>query len=177
MHPGTEKSYRMGLWQVQSQTTWPIYKGSLERRGWSISHCVGSHSVLLCPLVVIQFLGLPLSDNLVPDCYDLVLLPLLFFSLTPFYITWPYITWSVTWPLSPDWMITWLSCHMTVPYCSHCLLSHRSLSTIYGDLIVSRPIVLPPIVLPHHCPCLYCLQSPIVHLIRTLSHGSCLSSI
>ena len=34
-----------------------------------------------------------------------------------------------------------------------------------------------PIVPPCYCLYLHCSQSPIVRLIRTLSHGSCLSSI
>jgi len=109
--------------------------------------------------------------------YNLVLPPFYFlFSLT-FHVTWPYVTWSVTWHLSPDWMITWLSCHMTTPYCSHHLLSYSPLSAIYRDLIVSEPIVSFPIVLPCYCLHLHCSQIPIVCLTRTLSHGSCLSSI
>ena len=89
-----------------------------------------------------------------------------YFSL-PFLVTWPYVTWSVT----------WLSCHMTTFYCSHFLLSCSLLSTIYGDSIVSRPIAsfsIVPLVIVFVS---IVPKSPIVHLIRTLSHGSCLSSI
>ena len=74
-------------------------------------------------------------------CYDLVLPPFYFLFFLTFLVTWPSITWSVTWPLSPDQMITWPFCHMTTLivlqpivyhiwglYClwAHCLASHCS---------------------------------------------------
>jgi len=78
--------------------------------------------------------------------------------------------------------VTWLDDHLTFLshdhlYCAYFLLSYSPLSAIYGDAIVSGPIVLLSIVLPCYCLRPIVPQSPIVCLVRTLSHGSCLSSI
>ena len=73
---------------------------------------------------------------------------------------------------SPDLLVTWPS---LIVLTSHCLEAHCP--PYMGTPIVSGLIVLLPIVLPCYCLRLHCTPSPIVRLIRTLSHGSCLSSI
>ena len=111
------------------------------------------------------------------ECYDPILPPFYFsISLTFFsHMILRHLISHLTLVTWPDDHLTFLSYDLS--YCSHCLLFYSPLSAIYGDLIVSEPIVLLPIVLPCYCLCLHCPQSPIVCPIRTLSHGSCLSSI
>jgi len=69
-------------------------------------------------------------------------------------------------------LVTWPDDYLTFqshdhPYCSHFLLSYSPLSAIYGDLIVSGPIVLLPIVLSCYCLCLHC---PRALLFISLGH-------
>ena len=73
---------------------------------------------------------------------------------------------------SPDFLVTW---PFPIVLTSYCLAAHCP--PYMGTPIVSGPIVSLPIVLPYYCLRPHCTHSPIVRLIRTLSHGSCLSSI
>ena len=73
---------------------------------------------------------------------------------------------------SPDFLVTWPFLIVLTPYC---LAAHRP--PYMGTPIVSGLIVLSPIVLPCYCLHPHCTHSSIVHLVGTLSHGSCLSSI
>jgi len=109
-------------------------------------------------------------------CYNLVLPPFYFLFPLTFMSHDLFVTWSVTWPSSPDWTITWPSVTWPSPLFLLLIVSQPIVCHIWG-LYCLWAIVLFPIVLPCYCPCLYCSQRPIVHLIRTLSHGSCLSSI